>query len=216
MLAISVLSFFYDQLTPLVVLLWLINFPSEVIILRKSFGSVQFKKIRWLLPGIFLGTVAGGKILYAGESSILFTCLGGVIVLFSLYFLFNPQPVRPVAASVPASVSTGVMSGFFAALFSMGGPPVIFYFRLTTSGKSEFRASLLCVFFITGLIRIPVYTLQDMIHGSNIRAALLVLPAVLLGTYLGNHLHINIDERTFKKGISVVLCILGILIILYR
>ena len=216
MLAISVLSFFYARLTPLVVLLLLINLPSEIIVLSRSHREVRLEKVRWILPGMFLGTVAGTRILHTGENSTLYTALGIAIILFSLFFLFNAQPMRTLKPPAAASVGVGAMSGFLAGLFSMGGPPVILFFRLTTGGKGEFRASLISIFFITGLIRIPLYCIQGLIGTHDVAAAVLAMPVVLAGTYVGNHLHLRIDERHFRKGVAVVLCTLGLLIVCYR
>ena len=216
MLAISILSFFYSSLTPLVVLLLLINLPSEVIVLSRNHRDIRFDRLRWIIPGLALGVAAGSRILYAGENSLLYKMLGVVIIVFSLYFFFNPRTDRILKPPAPVSIGVGAASGLLAGLFSMGGPPVILFFRLTTGGKGEFRSSLLMLFFITGLIRIPLYCAQGLIEMRDLTAALLALPAVFAGTFLGNRLHLRIDEGHFRKSVAVVLCILGLLIVLYR
>ncbi len=60
--------------------------------------------------------------------------------------------------------------------------------------------------------RLPTYGLAGLLTSQVLVSALLILPAGLLGLWLGQRLHISIPERRFRQGVAVVLGVLGVML----
>jgi len=74
----------------------------------------------------------------------------------------------------------------------------------------------MAIFLFMSLIRLPSYAGLGLITAGRVVSGLLVLPAVLVGAWLGHRLHLRIEERTFRRLVSIALVALGVLLILGR
>jgi len=99
-------------------------------------------------------------------------------------------------------------------LFGTGGPPLIVWFHLSAVGKSEFRANLMAIFLLMTGVRTVTYLANGLMTGERLWSALLVLPAVIAGAWLGHRLHLELAERTFRRMVSLLLAVLGVVLLL--
>ena len=63
------------------------------------------------------------------------------------------------------------------------------YFKLGGADKASFRGNLMAVFLLLTLVRWPSYAVAGLITARGSPPALLLLPAVLLGAFIGHRLH---------------------------
>jgi uncharacterized membrane protein YfcA len=214
LLSVAVLAFFYTDLSGLVALLLLINLPTELFVVRRDRRSVPWRELGPLLLALAAGIPLGTALLRAGAGERwLVLLLGALLLVFAGWFLFMERP-RP-AHSLPAgsSLAAGLVSGVLAGLFGTGGPPLILHFRLRGLEKQAFRAALLAVFLVTGLVRFPVYIAAGLVRLETLWSALLVLPACLLGLAVGQRLHVGISEEAFRQATAAALGLLGVLLL---
>lgn len=215
LLSVAVLAFFYPDLSGLVALLLLINLPTEVFVVARDRRAVPWRELGPLLLALSAGIPAGALLLRAGAGERwLVQLLGVVLLLFSAYFLLLEKPGAPLRSRRGSPIGAGLASGVLAGLFGTGGPPLILHFRLRGLPKQSFRAALLAVFLVTGLVRFPVYLAAGLIRLPTLWSALLVLPACLLGLALGQSLHLRVSERGFRRAAAVALGILGLLLLI--
>ena len=151
--------------------------------------------------------------LRIGNSSMVLTILGGVLILVGLLFLCIPRGGRvewPKWSGPP----TGLLSGVLGGLFGVGGPPVIIYYQLSGVNKSVFRASLMAIFLLIALVRVPSYFIGGLITQARLWSALSVVPAVVIGSYIGSRIHLQLSEQKFRRAVSLVLLLIGLLLLL--
>jgi len=217
LLAVSLLALVFPDLAPLVVLLLLVNLPTELFVVLRDRKAVALRQAGPLMAAMVLGTVAGAWLLKigAGDRRLVFA-LGIVVVAFSAWFLWEALRGRAQLRRLPwlAAPLAGLTGGLLGGLFGTGGPPVILYFQLSGLPKQAFRATLLCVFLTMSLLRLPLYAAGGLIDGAMLLSAALILPPGLAGLWLGQRLHTNIPEKRFRLGVALVLGLLGLLLML--
>jgi uncharacterized membrane protein YfcA len=151
--------------------------------------------------------------------------LGALLITVGIVFLTPPRQRSnpdPKPASKPAFKSwlhgsqpgLGLISGVLTGLFGTGGPPLIIYYQLKGKTKAAFRGHLMAIFFLMTFVRLPSYAVGGLITLPRIWSSLALLPAVFLGAWLGNRIHLSLTEETFRRLVSIVLILIGMVLLL--
>lgn len=213
LIAVALMASFMPEIKDVVVMLLLLGLPVELFVVSKSWRQVNWKGVAVICIGVVCGVPLGGRILQHGEPTVVLTFLGLFLVLAGLGFLFIKAKSGfswPVWSGPPV----GLLAGLLGGLFGTGGPPLIFYYRLAGVEKAVFRGSLMGIFLVTGLIRLPDYALEGLITQPRLLGALALAPAALLGAFIGNKVHFELSEQRFKQIVSVGLCAIGLLLLI--
>lgn len=207
LVAVGTLALFLP-IQDIVVMLLLITTPVEAYVAIKSRKKISWRAILLLLVGVILGVPLGTFLLRFGQPTMILNFLGVFLVIQGAIFLIfsRPMQVRIPSVFVPG---IGMASGILTALFSTGGPPLILYFQLTGVKKSIFRAQLMAIFVVVAIVRFASYSVSGFITTERLFSAIAILPAVFLGVFLGQKLHINVSEKTFRKLVCCVLILIG-------
>ena len=70
-------------------------------------------------------------------------------------------------------------------------------------GEPDFILTILALFLIV----------SGIITTTRFISAIYIFPAILLGIWLGNSIHIQISEKRFRKMISIALFIIGMILL---
>jgi uncharacterized membrane protein YfcA len=143
---------------------------------------------------------------------LVLTILGVFLLVAGGTFLLI-QRVRALAIPRWLAPPIGAMAGVLAGLFGTGGPPLILYYQLQGTPKAKFRGNLMSIFLSMTLVRIPVYAVSGLMTSQRLWSCLAVMPAVLVGAWLGNRLHVKIEEATFRRAVSVALVAIGFVLV---
>ncbi len=217
LIAVSLGALFLPDLTTLVPLLLLVNLPTEAWVSWRDRRAISFRQAGWLLGGMLVGLPVGTWLLSAaGDQPWAITALGVVVVLFSAWLLWDATRAVIPSRQLPGPLGgvAGLAAGAIGAMFGTGGPPVILWFQLQGLDKASFRATLLGLFLVMSIGRVPSYALAGLLTTEVMISALVILPAGLLGLWLGQRLHLSIPERRFRQGVAVVLGVLGVMLAL--
>lgn len=212
LITVGSLALIFPDIQDVVTLQLLINLPAEVLVVWKNRREIRWRPIAALGVGIGLGIPAGVWILAAGDPGFVLKALGGFLVLVGLVFLRLPSGGRwqpPAWVAAPAGLVSGVLTG----LFGTGGPPLIIWYHLSAGSKAAFRANLMTIFLLMTFVRVPTYAAAGLITPVRAGSALIVLPAVFLGAWLGNRLHVRISEQRFRLLVSLLLALLGAMLL---
>jgi uncharacterized membrane protein YfcA len=93
---------------------------------------------------------------------------------------------------------------------------LVLYYQLSGVGKAVFRGNLMAIFLLMTLFRVPSYAGMGLITAERMWSSLLVLPAVVVGAWLGNRIHLRIAEARFRRLVSIALVVLGVLLVVGR
>ncbi len=213
LIAVGGLALLFPELQDVVVLLLLVNLPAELFVSWQARREIRWRPILGLGIGIAVGIPLGAMLLSTAEPRIMLTVLGWFLVAVGLLFIKLPPDGRfkPRAIAAPP---TGLISGLLTGLFGTGGPPLIVWYHLSAVGKSAFRANLMTIFLLMSFVRVPSYVATGLVTGPRLWSSLLVMPAVLLGGWIGHRLHVQISERTFRRLVSLLLVVLGAVLLI--
>lgn len=212
LVAVGALALLFPDVRDGVVLLLLVNLPTEVFVVWSSWREVNWRGVAVLMVGIAIGIPVGAWFLGRSNPGVLLTALGVVLLVVGTGFLSAPRErtVRwPGWVAGPVGLSSGLLTG----LFGTGGPPLVLYYQLSGTDKAAFRGNLMAIFLLMTLVRVPSYAGMGLITAERLWSSLVVLPAVLAGAWLGNRLHLRIEEATFRRLVAGALVVLGGLLI---
>jgi uncharacterized membrane protein YfcA len=213
LIAVGLSAAIHPEVRDIAVILLLVNLPVEIHVVFRSWSEVEWRRVSMICLGVLFGVPLGTWILSIGNPAMVLTILGGVLILAGLLFLGIPRRGRmewPQWSAPP----TGLLSGVLGGLLGVGGPPVIIYYQLSGVNKTVFRASLMAIFLLIALVRIPSYLIGGLITPARLWSALSVIPAVAVGFYAGSRVHIRLGEERFRQLVSLVLLLIGMLLLL--
>jgi len=212
LIAVGGLTLVGVGLQDVVVMLLLVNVPVELLVVTGSRRAVRWRGLTLVCAGAGVGIWIGSRLLRDAELPGLLTALGIFLVATGACFLALPRlgPVRWPKWTAPLA---GAASGLLGALFGTGGPPLIVYYRLAGIAKATFRANLMTVFLTITLVRVPVYAAFGLLTVPRLYSALAIAPAVVVGSWLGQRIHLEVSEPRFRALVNVALVVIGGLIL---
>jgi uncharacterized protein len=212
LIAVGSLALVFPEIRDVVVLLLLVNLPAEVGVTIGAWRVIRWREIGNLFVGVVPGIMLGAYVLKTGSPALVLTVLGFFLLAVSLLFLRLPGMVRvrwPRWVALP----TGLLAGTLTGLFGTGGPPLIVYHHLAGLSKHSFRGNLMALFTAMTLLRVINYTAQDLLTAPRLWSGLILLPIALLGAWLGQRIHLEIPEAAFRRLVSALLGLIGMLLL---
>lgn len=199
-------------LTMVVPLVGLLDYSAASTHGLKYRRSTSWKDIAPLVPFTIIGVISALYIFKTLDAELLRQGLAIFIISYAIYTLFTSDITSQ--GSRLWAIPTGFFGGFISALFGTGGPFYVIYMRLRQLDKQSFRATAATIFFIDGSSRILGYILSGFYTGKTLLLVALCLPVMILGMYIGGHIHTTLSQRTFHKAISMLLVISGTALLL--
>jgi uncharacterized membrane protein YfcA len=213
LIAVGALALVLPELRDVVVVLLLVNLPAELWVVVRSRRDISWRGVLMLFAAIAVGIPIGTWLLRWGRPEALLTGLGSFLVAVGAAFLLAPAPrTRTLPAWTAPPV--GLLSGLLTGLFGTGGPPLVLYYQLSGTAKTAFRGHLMAIFMLMTLVRVPSYAVFGLITPVRLWSALVVMPAVICGAVIGNHIHLELGETTFQRLVSAALLAIGLLLLL--
>ena len=212
MLAVGMLAALFPDIRDVVVILLVLVFPAEGWIVARSREHIRWKGVGLILVGVAVGVPLGSWALSHWDTGWLLVGLGLFLLLAGGTFLLLPEEAR-VRWPRSAAPTVGLMSGFLSGLFGTSGPPLAVYFHLGPWDKREFRGHMMAVFLAMTVVRVPTYALVGLFSAPRLVSGLMLLPAAILGAVAGQHLHVRIPDRAFRRGVALGLLALGVVLL---
>lgn len=162
--------------------------------------------VRLIIPAA-IGIPFGILLLARADQAVVTGILGVILIAYAIYNLMGwiMPPLRHPGWALLAGFSSGVLSG----AFNTGGPPVIVYATAKQWSADRFRGNLQAYFLVISLILIIAHGATGHLTPDVWRMALLAVPALLLGQFVGVRLCRYVDARLFRKLVLVFLLLLG-------
>lgn len=178
-----------------------------VTLLRRH---ANWPRLWQLFPWTAMGILLGVGILAMISDTELRIVIGGLIVLMTTYQL--AQRFRP-SSPIPApgwrgfaamakrlfTASMGVSAGITTMVANAAGPFATLYLLAMQLGKLEFVGTTAWFFLAVNLFKVPFAIGLGLITWQSLRVDLLLLPAVVVGAFLGRWLLHRIDQTLFER-----------------
>ncbi len=162
-----------------------------------------------LLATMPIGVWAGTFLLVALNDHMLLGIVGAIVVTLSVTNLMHPKFHLPARLEPTVGAATGAVAGLLLGIALHMGPLLALYFASLKLPKDEFVRSLGAAFSL-GVVFIAIfYVSYGVFEQRHISATLIALIPVLFGNWIGQKMRHFVQEETFRKGLFIVLILIG-------
>ena len=172
-----------------------------------------WKLIPWMAIGILVGVYVGKDM-----DEVLFRKIMAIIIITTVFIMvaleIRKNQIIPTNKFFVANM--GLAAGFTTMLGNLAGAFSNIYFLAMRMPKNDFIGTASWVFLVINLFKLPfqVFFWKN-ITPESLYTDLLLLPAVLVGFWLGIKIVSKIKEDNYRK-IVIVLTFLGALAIFFK
>jgi uncharacterized membrane protein YfcA len=173
-----------------------------------------------LLPWCLIGLAVGYGVLERVDNRKLMLIIGIIIlVMIAVTTWRNSRYAkdRPVPTYWWFAALMGFLAGSTTMVANAAGPVMIIYLLAMRLDKHQFIGTHAWFFWVVNLIKIPAQAYLGMITRESLLTNLVLLPAILMGGFLGIVLVHRIPQRSFNiivnllaAAAAVHLCIKGL------
>jgi uncharacterized membrane protein YfcA len=131
----------------------------------------------------------------------------GVAVLIATALLIRRINLAHVGPTL--DFGAGFISGVLNTSLSTNGPPLVFDLQARQLQPTEFRATISAVFGLSNVVGLALFIADGKITTEGMHAALVALPAWILGQGLGLPLRKHMHGERFRVMVLVLLFLAG-------
>ena len=174
---------------------------APMLLLRLALGSVA-----GLPVGLAAFSLADPVLVRVGVG-ITICCFAGLIAATHGRW---GRRWAPLAMTSGRDLGAGTVSGIATAMVGMAGPPVLIYLLLAQTGAATVRATLLAFFALSYGATLLSHAATIGIPGSTWLAALMLIPAAILGGLLGRPIGDRLGGEAFTMLSTALLAAAGL------
>ncbi len=189
----------------------LVVFVLFIMLTLRDRQQVLWDEFRRLLLPTLVGVAAGMVLFTLLDNRWLLKLLGGFLLAYSIYMLTTQWlGLRQIKLSEKWALPLGFLGAFIDTLFGGGGGTlVVIYMHGRGMSKQAFRATLAALWFVEMMARISGYTLAGYYTQDTLALVAVMLPFMLLGTWVGEKINASVSQDTFSKILALLLLISG-------
>lgn len=189
-------------------LLMVMDVTAIKVYWRKWDWPVARTLILGAVPGILLG---GG--LYGFANPDVFRFLIGVVAIgFVMYQASKAKGwIKPPKAKMDTrgGLFWGAVAGFTSFVSHAGGPPAAVYLLSQKLDKTTYQATSVIVFWAINVLKFIPYFAVGIFSPETFKADFFLIPAAIIGVFIGAYLHKKMSERLFFGMTYVFLVVTG-------
>ena len=186
----------------------ILGYPTNVILAWKERKSIKWSICIPLSILVIFGSIPGILFLKNADTGMIKVIFGLVIILIGIEMLLREvQPKKRQQSKVLLAL-IGVLSGILCGLYGIGAL-LGAYVNRVTDNSSAFKANICVVFLVENTMRIGVYVLWGIITLDIVKQAVVLVPAMLIGLFLGMKSCKVLDEKIVKRVVLIMLIVSG-------
>ena len=184
---------------------------SSISLVYKEWKNIDKSVIGKLSIPSTIGVLVGIFVLTYSQPIILKRALGVFILIYVAYVVIGKIDLKLGNKGI---MLFGVVGGFFAGVFSTGGPLYVIAVKNSVVEVKIFRATMIGVLALITIVRLPSLAIGGVLNSGHLKMSLIIFPIFILAQFLGNHFFLKINEVLFKKVLLGLLCLSGTALIL--
>ncbi len=210
LISTPLLLFVYEPRTVVVLTVFFSIFINIAVVWDSWREARRPLALALLLPSVF-GVVLGAEVLRILDPIYIRLAVGAVVMLSALILM---RDVRlPGAETRWGPVVAGSASGALSTSTGLAGPPIVLLLASRGLPKAEFRSTSALYFLAMSLVGLLVLAGRGLIEGGEIRLALVLVPAAIVGKVVGTAFLKKVSERAFRAlslGLVILTGTLGV------
>jgi uncharacterized membrane protein YfcA len=179
------------------------------------------KKVLWseiakLVPPTIIGVAIGIVIFARLDAGTLTFGVGLFVLAYGIYSMWTTfgaaKPQLPPAA---AAWIGGIAGGFTGAVVgTFGSTFYAIYFDVVRMTKDNYRATMTVILLSLSLFRGIGYFIVGEFGADVLWLALILLPSMLVGVFIGNRIHHGISDLAFRRTVACALIVSGVALLI--
>jgi uncharacterized membrane protein YfcA len=190
----------------------LLGFASSVAIIGRERHNVDIAAFIAFIPWCLIGIAMGLYVFTQFDSRMLAHGLGILIIVYAFIALWNAMRAPQQAITLPPGTGpvSGTVSGLVGAIFgTMGSMFFVIFLDTRRLPKAQFRATMSAMLLLLSTVRgIGYYSVGEFTHDTWWMFAA-AFPAMLLGIFVGDRIHLRLSETTFRRAACATLLLCG-------
>lgn len=185
---------------------------SAYLVLRYHDAIDRAVLLRRVLPLVGLGMPVGMIVFHLREQVLLQVLFAAFVVALAALELgraFARPSDAPRPLAFPAAAAALILGGFIHGVFGSGGPMIVYYASRTIRDKTRFRSTLSALWLVLNAILVTNYSVSGMITAETGMLSAALVPALLVGAFLGERIHGRVRERPFRLSVFLLLLLAG-------
>lgn len=166
--------------------------------------------VRLILP-VLIGIGLGAVFLAMVDDVVLKRTIGAILLVL-LVAGFWREKLRPHQPAVGAAY--GGLAGFTTMVANAGGPPMNLYLLAAGYDKWRFLGTSAWFFFVVNMTKLPVSIGLGIIRPELVALAAVLVPLVLVGTWIGRIVIKRIDQQLFERLVNVFVALSAVYLLL--
>ena len=174
------------------VLLLVLMIPLNLFVVWRERHALDIRGASWIMLGRTAGTAGGLLILVSISIKSLDLLIGFSTAIAAMVSLFTPS----FSPSRSTLISVGVITEITETATGVGGPPLAMIYQHRPA--SELRSTIATCFLLGEIISLAVLAVSGKVNAEQLRIALLVFPALILGGTLSTLIHHRIEGQLVR------------------
>ena len=165
---------------------------------------------------MFLGTVAGGLLLrFFAVHYLRYIVCGALVAVGVWLIVFRSRRTSTLSErALPEAyrkkdLVVCLIAGTSAGLTGISAPPLLYHFG-GKFAKEAVRRILTRVFLVESATRVVTYSVINVMQLKVLVLALVAIPVMFVGLYVGNHTFFKIPETAFSRIAGIVVIVMAI------
>lgn len=205
---------------------------GDVVAVRSYHAHTDWRALFRLAPAVLVGMAAGWAFIAAVDDTVMRRAIGAILLALVVIRLVTQRSAAATSATSGADTTSAVdttgsappanrlaawgygsLSGFTTAVANTGGPAMSLYLLAARYSVLAFMGTISWFFFMINLIKVPMGAALQIITPSTLLLDLGLIPAVLLGTWIGRRTLPRVPQLLFDRLvlITTVLAALNLL-----
>ena len=175
----------------------LVSDVCAVIAFRRT---ARMDQLRRMLPPACVGIIAGAAMMGRISDALFKPIIGWIILAMTVMQavrMFRPEAFGTVPHTRAFAWASGLLAGVTTMFANAASPVMSIYFLSISLPKLEFVGTSAWFFFIINAFKVPFSAWLGLIHGSTLLFNLILVPAIVLGLFLGGWLTHRVPQRLF-------------------
>ncbi|MBU6501472.1 MAG: TSUP family transporter [Burkholderiales bacterium] len=207
LISTPVIGILRPELLPVCVLILML--PLNFYVAWRERGAVDRIGASWITGGRIVGTAGGIWVLAALSASHLALFVGAATIAAALVTLMMP----PFSPSRPSFITAGLITGVTETATGIGGPPLALLYQ--HQPPATMRSTIALCFLLGEIVSLATLLATGRISATQLSAAALLLPALVVGSVLSHVVHHRINGRFLRNFVQVFAIVSGIALIIH-
>ena len=191
----------------------ILGYPTNIILAWKERKAIRLSICLPLALLVIIGSIPGVLFLKNADTGVIKIFFGAVIIFIGLEMLLREFQSKKMKQSKVVLGIIGVLSGLLCGLYGVGAL-LGAYVNRVTDDSSSFKANICVVFLVENTFRIVLYAIWGIITFDIIKQALVLVPLMLIGLFLGIYSGKYLNEKIVKKIVIIMLVVSGVALIM--